>query len=175
MKAMNDLSPDNKWIGKRTIRPDGEDKVTGRAAFGADFNQPGMLWGRILRSPHPHALIKSINTEKAAALHGVKAVMTGRDLVEFPWGKPVPLGIQDLRYMSRNVMAREKALYAGHAVAAVAATSAKIAAAALKLIEVDYEVLPWVINVDEAMQPGAPLLHGHMAAATPKGPATTSN
>jgi CO/xanthine dehydrogenase Mo-binding subunit len=176
MKAMNDLSPDNKWIGKRTIRPDGEDKVTGRAAFGADFNQPGMLWGKVLRSPHPHALIKSINTEKAAALHGVKAVMTGRDLVEFPWGKPVPLGIQDLRYMSRNVMAREKALYAGHAVAAVAATSAKIAAEAIKLIEVEYQVLPWVIDVDEALKPGAPILHEHMRAGGDKpGVATTSN
>ena len=173
---MNDLSPDNKWIGKRTIRPDGEDKVTGRAAFGADFNQPGMLWGKVLRSPHPHALIKSINTEKAAALHGVKAVMTGRDLVEFPWGKPVPLGIQDLRYMSRNVMAREKALYAGHAVAAVAATSAKIAAEAIKLIEVEYQVLPWVIDVDEALKPGAPILHEHMRAGGDKpGVATTSN
>jgi CO/xanthine dehydrogenase Mo-binding subunit len=176
MKAMNDLSPDNKWIGKRTIRPDGEDKVTGRAAFGADFNQPGMLWGKVLRSPHPHALIKSINTEKAAALHGVKAVMTGRDLVEFPWGRPVPLGIQDLRYMSRNVMAREKALYAGHAVAAVAATSAKIAAEAIKLIEVEYQVLPWVIDVDEALKPGAPILHEHMRAGGDKpGVATTSN
>jgi len=176
MKAMNDLSPDNKWIGKRTIRPDGEDKVTGRAAFGADFNQPGMLWGKVLRSPHPHALIKSLNTEQPAALHGVKAVMTGRDLVEFPWGRPVPLGIQDLRYMSRNVMAREKALYAGHAVAAVAATSAKIAAEAIKLIEVEYQVLPWVIDVDEALKPGAPILHEHMRAGGDKpGVATTSN
>ncbi len=81
-----------------------------------------------------------------------------------------------MRYISRNVMAREKALYAGHAVAAVAATSASIAAAALKLIEVDYEVLPWVIDVDEALQPGAPILHEHMRDATAKpGPATTSN
>ena len=165
----------NKWIGKRTPRPDGADKVTGRAAFGADFAQPGMLIGKVLRSPHPHARIRSIKVDKAAALPGVKAVMTGKDLVDFPWDKPAILGIQDLRYNSRNVMARDKALYAGHAVAAVAATSASIAAAALKLIEVDYEVLPWVIDVDEAIEPGAPLLHGHMAAATPKGPATTSN
>ena len=78
---------DNKWIGKRTIRPDGEDKVTGRAAFGADFSQPGMLYGKVLRSPHPHARIKSINIDKAAALPGVKAVMTGKDLVEFPVGQ----------------------------------------------------------------------------------------
>ena len=166
----------NKWIGKRTIRPDGEDKVTGRTAFAADSSMPGMLVGKILRSPHPHARIKSINVEKAAALPGVKAVMTGRDLVEFPWDKPVPLGIQDLRYISRNVMAREKALYAGHAVAAVAATSTSIASAALKLIEVDYEVLSWVIDVDEALVQGAPILHEHMRNTTPKpGPATTSN
>ncbi len=173
---MNDQTPSNKWIGKRTIRPDGQDKVTGRASFGADFTMPGMLWGKILRSPHPHARIRSIDTSKAEALPGVKAVMTGRDLVEFPWDKPVPLGIQDLRYISRNVMAREKVLYAGHAVAAVAATSAKIAAKAVKLIEVDYEVLPWVIDVDEALEPGAPILHEHMKGVGAKpGPATTSN
>jgi CO/xanthine dehydrogenase Mo-binding subunit len=173
---MNDQTPSNKWIGKRTIRPDGQDKVTGRASFGADFTMPGMLWGKVLRSPHPHARIRSIDTSKAEALPGVKAVMTGRDLVEFPWDKPVPLGIQDLRYISRNVMAREKALYAGHAVAAVAATSAKIAAKAVKLIEVDYEVLPWVIDVDEALKPGAPILHEHMKGVGAKpGPATTSN
>jgi CO/xanthine dehydrogenase Mo-binding subunit len=165
--------PNNKWIGQRTIRPDGVDKVTGRAAFGADQSLPGMLWGKVLRSPHPHAWIRSINFDKALALPGVKAVMTGRDLVEFPWDKPVPLGIQDLRFNSRNVMARDKALYAGHAVAAVAATSARIASRALELIEVDYEVLPWVIDVDEAMQPGAPILHEHMRNAG--GPATTSN
>ncbi len=166
----------NRWIGKRTPRPDGVDKVTGRAAFGADFSQPDMLWGKVLRSPHPHARIKSINFAKALALPGVKAVMSGKDLVEFPWDKAAPLGIQDLRYNSRNVMAREKALYAGHAVAAVAATSPTIAAQAVKLIEVDYEVLPWVIDVDEALKPGAPILHEHMAKVGAKpGPATTSN
>jgi CO/xanthine dehydrogenase Mo-binding subunit len=176
MTADGSNGSNNKWIGKRTLRPDGEDKVTGRAAFGADFSQPGMLWGKVLRSPHPHARIKSINFAKAVALPGVKAVMTGTDLVEFPWDKPAPLGIQDLRFNSRNVMARDKALYAGHAVAAVAATSSNIAARALKLIEVDYEVLPWVIDVDEALQPGAPILHEHMAKVGAKpGPATTSN
>ena len=150
--------------------------MTGRAAFGADFSQPGMLWGKVLRSPHPHARIKSINFAKAMALPGVKAVMTGKDLVEFPWDKPAPLGIQDLRFNSRNVMARDKALYAGHAVAAVAAISSNIASRALKLIEVDYEVLPWVIDVDEALQKGAPILHEHMAKVGAKpGPATTSN
>jgi CO/xanthine dehydrogenase Mo-binding subunit len=169
-------STDNKWIGKRTIRPDGVEKVTGRAAFGADFSQPGMLFGRVLRSPHPHARIKSINFAKALALPGVKAVMSGRDLVDFPWDKPVILGIQDLRFISRNVMARDRAFYAGHAVAAVAATSVKIAAAAVKLIEVDYEVLPWVIDVDEAIEPSAPILHEDMRGVGDKpGVATTSN
>ena len=167
---------DNKWIGKRTIRPDGVDKVTGRATFGADFSQPGMLHGKVLRSPHPHARIKSINFDKALALPGVKAVMSGKDLVDFPWDKPAILGIQDLRYNSRNVMARDRAFYAGHSVAAVAATSAKIAAAAVKLIEVEYEVLPWVIDVDDALLPGAPILHEDMAKVGAKpGPATTSN
>ncbi len=102
--------------------------------------------------------------------------MSGKDLVDFPWDKPAILGIQDLRFISRNVMARDRAFYAGHAVAAVAATSAKIAAAAVKLIEVDYEVLPWVIDVDEALKPGAPILHEDMRKVGAKpGPATTSN
>lgn len=167
---------DNKWIGRRTIRPDGADKVTGRAAYGADFTMPGMLHGRVLRSPHPHARIKSINFDKALAHPGVKAVMSGADLVDFPWSKPVMIGIQDLRFLSRNVMARGKAHYAGHAVAAVAATSPKVAAQALKLIEVDYEVLPWVIDVDEAMLPGAPILHEELRTSGVKPvPETTSN
>jgi CO/xanthine dehydrogenase Mo-binding subunit len=166
----------NKWIGKRTIRPDGMEKVTGKAAFGADFTQPGMLWGKVLRSPHPHARIRSINFDKALALPGVKAVMSGKDLVYFPWDKPVILGIQDLRFISRNVMARDRAFYAGHAVAAVAATSARIAAAACKLIQVDYEVLPWVIDVDAALEPGAPILHEDMKKEIGKsGTATESN
>src|SRR5688572_26342274 len=95
---------DNKWIGKRTIRPDGAEKVTGKAAYGADLSAPGMLVGKVLRSPHPHARIKSINVEKAAALPGVKAVMTGKDFVEFTLDKSVMLGIQDMRWMSRNIM-----------------------------------------------------------------------
>ncbi|MCW5744580.1 MAG: xanthine dehydrogenase family protein molybdopterin-binding subunit [Alphaproteobacteria bacterium] len=152
-------NPDNKWIGKRTIRPDGADKVTGRAAYAADTTMPGMIWGKILRSPHPHARIRSINTAKAAALPGVKAVMTAADLVNFPVDKSVMLGIQDMRWMCRNVMAREKALFPGHPVAAVAATTPQIAAQALKLIEVDYEVLPWVIDIDDAIKPDAPILH----------------
>ncbi|MSO75507.1 MAG: xanthine dehydrogenase family protein molybdopterin-binding subunit [Alphaproteobacteria bacterium] len=155
-------TPNNKWIGRRTLRPDGADKVTGRAAYAADTTMPGMIWAKVLRSPVPHARIKSIDTAKATALPGVKAVMTGKDLVEFPLDKSVMLGIQDMRWMSRNVMARDKVLFAGHPVAAVAATTVEIASEALRLIEVDYEVLPWVIDVDQAMQPDAPILHDHI-------------
>ena len=125
---MTDKTSDNKWIGKRTIRPDGEEKVTGRAAYSADTTLPGMIWGKVLRSPHPHARIKSINTAKAAAFPGVKAVMTYKDFVQFPIDKAVPLGIQDMRWMARNIMANDKALFAGHPIAAVAATSERIAA-----------------------------------------------
>jgi CO/xanthine dehydrogenase Mo-binding subunit len=150
----------NKWIGQRTIRPDGVDKVTGRAAFAADTTMPGMIWGKVLRSPHPHARIKSINTAKAEALSGVKAVVTSRDIVDFPLDKgAVMLGIQDMRWMCRNVMARDKVLFPGHPVAAVAATSEAIAAEACRLIEVDYEVLPYVIEVEDAIKPDAPILH----------------
>src|SRR5690348_12422309 len=149
----------NKWIGERTIRPDGVDKVTGRAAFAADTNMPGMIWGKILRSPHPHARIKSIDTSKAEKLPGVKAVITARDIVDFPLDKSVMLGIQDMRWMCRNVMAREKALFPGHPVAAVAATTEAIAAEACALIEIDYEVLPWSIEIDDALKPDAPILH----------------
>ena len=150
---------DNKWIGKRTIRPDGADKVTGRAAYAADNTMPGMIWGKVLRSPHAHARIRSINTAKAEALPGVKAVVTAKDIVDFPLDKSVMLGIQDMRWMCRNVMAREKALFHGHPVAAVAAINEEVAAEACKLIEVDYEVLPHVIDIEDAIKPDAPILH----------------
>jgi CO/xanthine dehydrogenase Mo-binding subunit len=154
---------DNKWIGKRTPRPDGADKVTGRAAYAADSTMPGMIWGKVLRSPHPHARIKSIDTSKAEKMPGVKAVVTSKDIVDFPIEKgPVMLGIQDMRWMCRNVMAREKALFHGHPVAAVAADTQAIAAEACKLIKVEYEVLPFVIDVDQAKKPGAPVLHDHV-------------
>ena len=156
---MDGSSMDNKWIGKRTIRPDGADKVTGRATFGADFNLPGMLWGKVLRSPHPHAKIISINLEKAKAAPGVKSVICSDDMVEFPLDTPVMVGPADMRFVSRNILARDKVLYAGHAVAAVAATSVKNAQDALALIEVEYEILPHVIDVEDAMKPDAPVLH----------------
>ncbi len=152
-----------KWVGTRPPRPDGVDKVTGRAKFGADLYVPGMLIGKVLRSPHPHALIKSIDTSKAEALPGVKAVLT-RDDFEDRSSEFVPAGEMMVNYRDivRNVMAREKALYEGHAVAAVAATSNAIAKQALKLIAIDYQPLPHVIDAVEAMKPDAPLLHEDM-------------
>lgn len=150
-------------VGSRPVRPDGVPKVTGQAQYGADYALPGMLWGKILRSPHAHARIRSINTSKAAALPGVKAVMTGADLPDQAFGYVGPDRVAlNFWHMTRNVMAKEKALFEGHPVAAVAATSQSIAEQALGLIEVDYEVLPHVINVDEAMKADAPLLFEDM-------------
>jgi CO/xanthine dehydrogenase Mo-binding subunit len=167
----------HSYVGTRTIRPDGVDKVTGRARFGADFSLPGQLVGRVLRSPHAHARILSIDTSKAAALPGVKAIVTRDDFSDQP-SEFIPAGEMMMNYRDvvRNVMAREKALYEGHAVAAVAATSVAIARRALKLIEVEYEVLPHVIDVVEAMRPDAPLLHDDLytAGVEPK-PETPSN
>src|SRR5215472_5745831 len=148
-----------KWVGTRPIRPDGVPKVTGKAQYGADLNMPGMLVGAILRSPHAHAKIRSIDTSKARALPGVKAVVTAADFPEqkFEYLGPERIA-QNFWHMTRNIMAREKVLYEGHAVAAVAAISKAIADQALSMIEIDYEVLPHVIDVDEAMKPDAPLL-----------------
>jgi CO/xanthine dehydrogenase Mo-binding subunit len=166
-----------KVVGTRPLRPDGVDKVTGRAKFGADLYMANMLVGKVLRSPHAHARIKSIDTSKALALQGVKAVITAGDLSDLP-SEFIPAGEMMVNYrdMTRNIMAREKALYEGHAVAAVAATTEAVAEQALDLIDVDYEVLPHVIDVAEAMAPGAPVLHDNMytIGVDPK-PAQPSN
>jgi CO/xanthine dehydrogenase Mo-binding subunit len=149
-----------KVVGTRPIRPDGVDKVTGRANFGADMVMPGMLWAKVKRSPHAHARIMSINVAKALALPGVKAVVTAEDFAPIASEEAfVGEGPMNFRDLSSNCMARGKVLYDGHAVAAVAATSPSIAEEACELIEVDYHVLPHVIDVEEAMKPGAPLLH----------------
>ena len=134
-----------KVVGTRPLRPDGVEKVTGRARFGADISAPGMLHALILRSPHAHARIKSIDTSRAEKLPGVKAVVT-RDDFKLP-------ARADLVDICRNVMAREKALYDGHAVAAVAAVSKAVAREALKRIKVEYKILPHVTDVDAAMKP----------------------
>src|SRR5947199_5675691 len=120
---------------------------------------PGQLVGKILRSPHAHARIRSINTSKAAALPGVKAVITAKDLPEqkFDYIGPERVAV-NFWHVTRNIMAREKVLYEGHAVAAVAAISASVAEHAISLIKVEYEVLPHVIDVDEPMAPDAAIV-----------------
>ncbi len=141
-------------IGTRPIRPDGVDKVTGRARFGADIHLPGILYGAVLRSPHAHARIRNIDTGAAAALPGVKAVVIAADLSELT-GVP----FDDADYADQQILAYDKTYYHGHAVAAVAATNRHIAEEAAKLIQVDYEVLPHVLDAREAMAEGAPILH----------------
>ena len=152
-----------KVIGTRPIRHDGIEKVTGAARFGADINLPGTLHGKTLRSPHAHARIRSIDTSKAEALPGVQAVATSKDLPIIQ-GREINFGagLQNPRLMAENDLADKKVLYKGHAVAAVAATSPHIAEEALKLIEVDYEVLPTVLGWREAMKEGATLLHDNL-------------
>ena len=152
-----------KWVGTRPIRPDGIPKVTGRAMYGADLKLPGMIYGKVLRSPHAHARILSIDTSAAEKLPGVKAVMTAADLPaqKFDYIGPERVAV-NFWHVTRNIMAREKVYYEGHAVAAVAAISNSIAEEAMALIKVEYEVLPHVIDVDEAMAEDAPLLFEDM-------------
>ena len=149
-----------KYVGTRPIRHDGLDKVTGRANYGADFTLPGLLHGYVLRSPYAHARIMSIDTSVADAMPGVKAVITGADI---PKTTGVVLlgeeGRYDLRDMGDNLLAHDTALYEGHAVAAVAATSVEIARNAAERIIVHYENLPPVLTVDQALAPGATILH----------------
>ncbi|MBN8293763.1 xanthine dehydrogenase family protein molybdopterin-binding subunit [Rhodobacter sp. NTK016B] len=148
--AKDEITKEFKWIGTTPDRPDGLDKVTGRARYGADFNLPNMLYAAVVRSPHAHAKILKIDASKALAMKGVKAVVTRADLPEGLTG-------EDL-YLQENTLAGEKALYDGHAVAAVAATSQLLANDAAKLIEVEYEVLPHVTDVDKAMAKDAPVI-----------------
>ena len=147
-------------IGTRPIRHDGLEKVTGRAKYGADMELPGLLHGKVLRSPFAHARIVSIDTREAESLPGVKAVVTGKD---FPILEEVHIDFGESqgnnRMLGENLLARDKVLYKGHALAAVAATSPHIAEEALKLIKVEYEVLPVVLTVQDAMKEGAPFLH----------------
>ncbi len=148
-------------IGTRPVRHDGADKVTGRAKYGADFSTVGLLHGAALRSPHAHARIKSIDTSKAEALPGVEAVVTAAD---FARGGPeglIDLGetTGNIKFMRGNVLASGKVLYRGHVVAGVAAVNAHVAGEAIGLIEVQYEVLPAVLNAKEAMADDASVLH----------------
>ena len=159
-----------KVVGTRVKRPDGVDKVTGRARYGADHNLPGQLVGLLLRSPHAHARITRLDTSRAEKMKGVKAVITSDDLPDLTGGDAIAYSILD------NCMARGRALYDGHAVAAVAAVDQATAKKALKAIQVTYVVLPHVTDVDEAMRPDAPVLHDNMfTEGLARKPRTPSN
>lgn len=164
-------------IGRRMPKVDGLDRVTGKAAYGADIHLPGMLHGKLLHSPHAHAVIKSIDASQALKLPGVMAVITAADFPEL--GKEAAIsGSSEYSIGAANLrrlwMAKEKALFSGHPVAAVAATDPNIAEQALALIKVDYDVLPWVRDVDEAIKPTSPLIHEdlytHTLGELPKQP-----
>lgn len=159
-----------KVIGTRPIRHDGVDKVTGRAVYANDVDLPGLLHGKVLRSPHAHAYIRSIDVRAAAAMPGVSAVVTAADM---PRHKDeiaeLGEGAVNLAYLCQNVLARDKVLYKGHAVAAVAATSPHIAEEALQRIRVEYDVLPSVTWVLDAMQPDAPILLDELRTQEPDG------
>jgi len=153
----------HKVIGTRPNRPDGVDKVTGRAVYGADVKLPGTLHAAILRSPHPHARIKSIDVSGARDLPGVRAVITGADM-PYTLDEIREMGESsgNLKYISQNVLARDKVFYKGHAVAAVAAVDLYVAEEALSRIVVNYEPLPFVLTVEEAMKEGAQIIHEGM-------------
>jgi len=165
-------APSYKWVGSRSVRPDGLDKVTGKAQFGADLKLPNMLEGAVTRSPHAHAKIISIDTTAAEAMAGVHAVVTAADLPDL-----AEAGAKtDDIFMSEKILARSKVLWEGHPVAAVAATSREIARAAAAAIVVEYEPLPHVLTVTEALADGAPVLHeSMMTRGVDPAPETASN
>lgn len=137
-----------RYIGKATPRKDGRDIVTGRAAYLTDTQVPGMLYARVLRSPHPHAVVKHVDTRAAEALAGVEAVLTHEDVPDWRGGTP-----RLVRVLDRVVR------YVGDSVALVAAVSEDVAEQALALVRVEYEVLPAVLSLEEALAPGAPELY----------------
>ena len=157
MAAQNE-SREYAVVGKRPVRHDGIEKVTGGAQYGADMRLPGLLYGKVLRSPHAHARIRSIDTRRASAYLAGAAVVTSADL---PPSVPVDQSVVLGQTPSQNILANGKVLYKGHPVAAVAANSPHVAEEALALIEVVYEPLPHVTNVEEATKSGAPILHEH--------------
>ncbi len=147
---------DTVVIGQRVPRIDALEKVTGRAKYTSDLKLPGMLYGAFLRSPHAHAKIKRIDTSKAEALPGVKAVLTQAKLA----GKVAKLVDEAHGTVTDfKAFADTKVKYQGEKIAAVAATSRDIAEEAARLIEVEYEVLPAVVDARDAIRSDAPIIH----------------
>ena len=159
MVATFEPKTDYKVVGTRPIRHDGYDKVTGRAIYGGDMKLPGLIWGVMVRSPHAHAMIKSIDTSAAEAVDGVFAVITGADMPKAA-SKLVDLGEGNInfKWASNKLMADDKVLYRGHPVAAVAAVDRYTAEEAARKVVVEYEVLPSVTNVVDALKDDAPIL-----------------
>jgi CO/xanthine dehydrogenase Mo-binding subunit/aerobic-type carbon monoxide dehydrogenase small subunit (CoxS/CutS family) len=150
-----------KTVGNPSVRIDARERVTGKATYTLDVHLPGMLYARALRSPHPHARIRSIDTTKAAALPGVKAILTHENC-NVVWGAgSIAGGVQYNDQIKKTTQQRRYAFnnpvrFAGEPVAAVAAVDRHVAEEALQLITVDYEVLPFVLDPEEALKPGAP-------------------
>ena len=140
-------------IGQSIPRGEGPDKVSGKAVYAADISLPGMLWGKVLRSPYPYARIVSIDTSQAEALPGVHAVVTGQDMPDAKIGR---------RMVDMPVLAQDVVRFVGEKVAAVAAIDKEAADEALLLIEVEYEELTPVYDAEEAMGSDAPDLHPDM-------------
>jgi xanthine dehydrogenase molybdenum-binding subunit len=145
-----------KVVGTRPVRHDGVDKVTGRAKYGVDASMPGMVWGKVLRSPHARARIISIDTSRAEAADGILAVTTGADYPDTGPGD----------YMDERAIARTRVTHEGQAVAAIAAASAHEAEEALRLIEVEYETLPPILDVQSAMEKDAPIILDELRTET---------
>ncbi|XOV82320.1 MAG: xanthine dehydrogenase family protein molybdopterin-binding subunit [bacterium] len=164
-----------KQIGRSPVRPDGVDKVTGRARFGADLVLPNMIHGRVLRSPHAHARIKSIDLSGALAMPGVYAAICGKDFIDVEGGEVGGEGGGTLGDVARNIMARDKVLYHGHAVAAVSASTLAIADAALAAIKVEYEPLTPVLDVVAAMAEDSVLVDENNFTNLPEKPDRPSN
>ena len=146
---------EHKVVGTAVPRADGSDKVSGRTMYAADVNLPGTLWAKILRSPHPHARIRSLDISKARQIPGVKAILTGKEIEGHLIGKQ----IRDM-----PVLCWDRVRFVGDRVAAVAAESVDAAQEAVGMIDVDYEPLPAVFDPLEAMQPSAPRLHDDVTA-----------
>jgi CO/xanthine dehydrogenase Mo-binding subunit len=153
-----------KVIGKRLPRVDAKERVTGQAIYPADFELPGMVYAKLLRSPLAHARILSIDTTRAATLQGVLAVITAADFPGVPLGATIPMGETgyDMWMVAQLNMARDKVHWVGQPVAAVAAVDAHVAQAAMALIDVDYEPLAAALDIAAAMAPNAPVLHEHV-------------
>ena len=146
-------------IGTRPIRHDGYDKVTGRAIYGADVKMPGLVWGDVLRSPHAHALVKSVDTSEAEAMPGVLAVVTSADMPQLEGGVvDLGEGTVNFKWASDNILASDKVVYAGHVVAGVAALDRNTAQEAVNRIKVEYEALPSATNVDDALAEDGPII-----------------